>query len=124
MSTQLNCWDKITEFPPMLIRLLAMKGRGHSASVMSDEEIASASGLELADIQDLSRAESWDGFRIGVARRFLRACGADPADPKQRHRVIVFFSRETKFHHLQKNPLWEPRFKPVLLKCLAKKRQT
>ena len=69
-------WSKLDRYPPLVVRLLACKrvpGKGKVA--ITDEEIATRSGLALSEIKSLSWLASWDGVPVSRVRQFSEACG-------------------------------------------------
>lgn len=62
-----------------MCRILA---RDHRQS-MTVDAIASRCGLSNRSVIRLSKLHSWDSVRVGVALRFMSACGVDPLHTKQ-----------------------------------------
>lgn len=104
--------------PPILARLLAKK----DGRVLTDAEIAAASGLSADDIFVFSHRTTWDGIDIVIMRRFLTGCGCDFCDAEQMNRVKQYFrslSRKgpkTSWKYLRMSPGWKPRFEPLLIR--------
>lgn len=81
-----SIWVKLERYPPVLVRLLAVKD---SHSLLSDEEIVARSrgALTLADVKQLSYEALWDDVPVAKMAAFVRACGVDFGD-RQRMRAL------------------------------------
>lgn len=103
----MNIWTKLRKFPPVLIRLMAMRDR----RAMSDAEIVAFSdgNLDLSDVKRLSYLTSWDDVSIRDFRSFVMACNADIGDStlfktlNQRRRG----KRPLNWDHLRKHYQWQ-----------------
>jgi hypothetical protein len=75
----------MAKLPPPLCRAMAISradglkaGRGrHNRLKTIDELLADAQGLSRRTIDRLVWKPDWDGVKIGVASRFIQACGVD-----------------------------------------------
>lgn len=71
-------FDKLAQFPPCIIRLLARKA--HGLRPLTHAEIAKASGLAISSvvrISLLSSPASWDRLTLETIKRFLKGCRVD-----------------------------------------------
>ena len=115
---RLNFWQTSQLVPPILARLLAKKG----SVIMTDSEIAAASGLSADDVFVFSHKTTWDGIDARNMRRFLNGCRCDFCDAKQMNRVKQYFrslSRKgpkTSWKYLRMSPEWKTRFEPLLIR--------
>lgn len=78
--------DYLAGLTPEKVRVLARTDKG--TRLMTNSEIAEASGLAKSTIALLSKAQFWDCFTIAVADAYLKACGVDPSRT-QRHRRML-----------------------------------
>lgn len=89
--------SRFRDFPPCLCRYIARhRGRG-----LSNEDLASRSGLSTATIRKLSRQTSWDGVSVSVALAYAKACGVDFL---RLRRQIDFIKRRKMAHVLRAGP--------------------
>lgn len=62
--------------PPALCRAMSVNcGKGNKPMLRPNEEIVSASGLNLRTICRLNYAKSWKNVRVDVASKFIEGCG-------------------------------------------------
>jgi hypothetical protein len=106
----MSIWDKLAEFPPVLVRLIAKDGR----QAMTDVEIVASSlgKLSLADVRKLSLLTTWDQVTIRETRAFLIACNVNLADRsswRNTHRYV----KNARFQHLRQHREW-PWFRELL----------
>lgn len=85
--------------PPCLCRLFARKQSDRGWVPKSHQDIANDSGLPKSTVADMSRKQSWRGFRIDEADQFSRACGVNLADIYEAPRRLR--SHRTRLQHLQ-----------------------
>lgn len=100
---------KADKLCPPKARLLAYK----NGRLLTDVEIAKASGLSHKTVQRLSGRKSFRGVRIEVVDSFLAACGIDPlrsrAKVAQLTRMTTYKNGFASARHLRatKNtPVW------------------
>jgi hypothetical protein len=55
----------------------------HRNRRLTVEEIANGSGLSVRSVIRISKLKSWDGVRVGVAAKYMAACGVDPFHTKR-----------------------------------------
>jgi len=103
-------WQKLDQYPPVLIRLLARSPEGVA---LTDEQIAR--GFDPALLAWLSVKKSWDDVPVQHVRGFLAACRADFNDRNWVRLNNRYTRRDSKakFTHLLKSPEW-PRFRVLL----------
>ena len=76
-------WAVVEEFPPIFVRLLARErilnanGKTSAVRVLSDEEIAINSGMEIARIKEVSKQYDWNEVEVGEAKQFCLGCNFD-----------------------------------------------
>lgn len=109
----MNPLQRISEFPPILVRLLA-KQRGAAGEALSDQEIAIGSGISLSRVQAISRMESWDSITVGELRSFLKACHFNPLESADRNRLNAYRRKGPKFIYLKRSPHWNDTFLPLI----------
>tara|TARA_B100000989_G_C19491900_1_gene450198 strand:- start:448 stop:765 length:318 start_codon:yes stop_codon:yes gene_type:complete len=105
------------------VRLYAKERSGERMhSVLSDEEIAIRSGLELENIMWISRQVAWDKITVGDAKKFCMGCNFDPFDYKDRNRLSAYTRRGT-YAFLRNSSQWHTTFQP-LIKILQNAQKT
>lgn len=113
-------WSVFDEFPPIFVRLLAReriaseRGGTSAVRVLSDEEIAINSGMELQDIRFLSELAHWDDIAIGTAKQFCRGCNFDLFDWRVRNSAFALAANGS-FAYLRSSPDWAKKYKPMLM---------
>lgn len=70
----------LDQFPPIMVRVMAHTKAGYPFSI---EDIARISGLPLHTVRRVSRLDTWDKIPVGVASKFMKACGLDPCHAKR-----------------------------------------
>ena len=110
-------WEALRQFPPYYVRMLAKQG---FRRVLSDSEIAIASGIDIGRVREIKAMTNWDEVKVGELLRFTSACNFDPFSNRDRERtrkyekicktrnVIPYLSR------LKKSPKWESELLPLL----------
>lgn len=114
-----SAWKLLSEHPPALVRLFARrKVAGKNVVVMSIEEIAIASGIQLKRCIEISNQTSWDGVTIAEAERFIAGCGWDPLSYIDRNRKNAYAracqKTKSKYHYLRKSPYWATELLPLI----------
>jgi hypothetical protein len=103
--------ERVLNFPPVLVRLLARRRYG---APLTTEEIALASGaLSSAEVEAISRETSWRGIRYDDALAFQRGCGIE--FHKSMRRVNDYLAKRPSFQYLRTSPDWESYYKPLLV---------
>lgn len=114
-------WTCFEEFPPIFVRLLAREKvtqtqkATSSVRVLSDEEIAIRSGLNLDQIGKISQKHSWDDVSISMARKFCDGCNFDLFDWQVRNRAFAL-ANGGSFAYLKSSPDWKGKYMPMLRK--------
>lgn len=84
---------------PVDARLFARE----NGMALSSRQLAKRSGLAVKTINKLSRLKSWDAVQVGMADRFLEACGVTD---RNRWRVKHWIARSVRckkgFKHVRK----------------------
>jgi hypothetical protein len=106
--------DKLDNFPPVLVRLLARRklSRGHSEPLTDDEIVERP--LTIAEVCDYSRAVNWNGIPVVKALAFLRGCGLDIDDADAWRRTMTYLSLNPTFNYLRESPQWKEYFLPLI----------
>lgn len=108
-------WSKLDRYPPLVVRLLASKripGKGKLA--LTDEEIASRSGLALSDIKSLSWLASWDTVPMGRVKQFSEACGVYLNSRGSMRTISCYLNNRPSYKYLRKSPMWRDQFQPMI----------
>lgn len=74
-----NLLSRLDKVSPMFCRLIARTRSG--MRMKSNADLAQETGLSRSTIVNLSRRKTWDRVPVGVAARFMDACGVDPWHP-------------------------------------------
>lgn len=127
-----NFWKLIGEYPPPQVRLFAKTpGGGRTASAISDEELAIATGITLARIREINYSPTWDGVTLSEMKAYFVACNFDPTNSVHRRRVEQYYhvcmNRQTRpFLYLRRHPKWESQFLPLvkLLKAMESQKNS
>lgn len=105
------------QYPPILCRLLARKGRGHATIVLSTKEIAQKMRVDEFVVDSLSTNKSWATVPFGLMQQFLQACGIDFCDWKKVKLLNAFYARqacENPWPHLRRSREWLSYYEPML----------
>lgn len=106
-------WQRAENFPPILCRLLARENHGGHPAPMTDEAIASRSGLTIYRVNAISNSLSWADVELHAMRQFLIACELDFCDAKQMKRLTMYM-RRGRLAYLRRSPNWTTQFEPLL----------
>lgn len=128
----LSFWQKSDHFPPILCRLLAKQGGNNGRAFgapISNQEIATATGLTEYQIVTLSAQLDWSGIDLPTMRKFLLACRIDFENVAQMKRAIRYMRGEKvdgvvirpRFSYLRKSPHWKTFYQPLAEKLLSAK---
>lgn len=90
--------QKLNQFPPYLVRLAALKGRGRGARWKSLRDIAKDSGLSTERVSQISFLTSWDSIPAGTIVRFCKGCNVQLDNYRGRDRLIEFLQKSTMVH--------------------------
>lgn len=109
-------WEALRQYPPWYVRLMAKAGR---AAVMSEVDIAIASGIEINRLREIIGGNDYEGVTLGEMRHFFAACKFDPTATRDRNRARNYdFICKTRgalpFRYLRKSPKWESEILPIL----------
>lgn len=74
--------ERINLVPPQRCRLCARKENG--SKLMTNDDIAKASGLARSTVAKLSKLKSWNSVKAETIEAFTRGCGIDPLAPSRR----------------------------------------
>lgn len=117
-----TAWKILSNHPPCLVRLLARRkltATSKQVRALSAQEVAIASGLTMARIQEISPMTSWDQVTVAEAERFVLGCGFDPLSASDRNRKTAYqrsckSSSRAQFSYLRKSPQWKSEFVPLI----------
>ena len=112
--------ERIHNFPPVLVRLLARKRYGPP---LTTEEISKQSpsaegifdGISCAEVEAISKETSWCSIGYYESLAFQRGCGLEFHDNAAVRRVNDYLSRRPTFRYLRASPLWKSYYKPLLV---------
>jgi hypothetical protein len=113
-------WACFDEFPPIFVRLLAREkirnknGKTSAIRVLSDEEIAINSGMDLQDIREISIMHNWLDISVGEAKSFCLGCNFYLFDWQVRNGAYALASNGS-FAYLRSSPDWLKKYKPMLM---------
>ena len=113
-------WAVFEEFPPIFVRLLARErilnanGKTNCRRVLSDEEIAINSEMDVNRVKFLSSKHGWDEVEVGEARRFCQGCNFDLFDWQARNSAYALATNGS-FAYLRSSPDWVKKYKPMLM---------
>ncbi len=101
--------ERFEVFTPLICRLLARKGVRRGVKVLTDEEIARASGLPVYKVHSLSSLPSWYSVDVMTALQFMKGCRVNITDGASYHKHSKYI-RRAKWDYLRKEPDWMERW--------------
>jgi hypothetical protein len=113
MPKRLNFKQRQDRFPPILIRLLTVFGRGRDRYVPDDRELAAACRMTVAALKFVSYSVAWDAVTVAQQRAYLRGCGVD-LESRRCFLRLDWMRTHGHFTHLRKNPLLVAQFEEML----------
>lgn len=117
MPKPLRFKQRLDRYPPILIRLLTTRrSRSTTGSLVwvpTDQQIAEASGLSIAEVKRVGYSTSWDDIPIDSMYRFLMGCDID-LEKRRCFRRLEWMRRHGHFSHLKRSPLWAVQFEEML----------
>ena len=102
--------QRLSDFTPIICRLLARTGKRRAVRVLTDGEIIVRSGLEAHVVWALSWYPTWEGVQIKHAFAYMQGCGIDFMDGRSMDVHSKYMLRDPKFTYLKKHPDWMPRW--------------
>lgn len=108
-------WVKLTEFPPIVCRLLArIPTETGGVRAMTAVEIADRAGISEMEVNSLSWMTSWDSVPVTKVRAFTEACGVDLTS-REKLRVHVAYVRGSgSWKYLKQSPDWRAVYEPMI----------
>lgn len=79
----------LDKFPPVLVRMMARKGKGWGVKQLTLEEIAARGGLPLSAAKRISSLTSWADVTIARAEQFCVGCGVTQKTLSAHRRYLV-----------------------------------
>lgn len=113
MPKPLRYQQRLDRYPPILIRLLVVRGRGASKFVPDDATLATDCGLTMAQFKFVSYSTSWDDITDFLRTCYLRGCGID-LEKRRCFRRLEWMRRHGNFSHLKRSPVWATQFSEQL----------
>lgn len=116
--------DRIQNFPPILLRLLA---RHRYGKPLTTDEIVERSGtmpdvcnlLSAPEVEAISKSTNWKGIGVHECLSFQRGCGIQFDDAKAMHRVNDYLKKLPKmklpFEYLRLSPQWKSYYIPLIV---------
>lgn len=83
-------YEQLAAIPPKRLRLFALKGSNAVQRLKSRADIARDSGLAESTVSKISKLDSWDTMKFETMVAYIKGCGVDPLNLKERKR---FFER-------------------------------
>lgn len=84
---------------------------------LTNREIAIASGIRLARVEQIAGQVTWAAVTLDECERFLAGCNFNPLDFRDRNRHLAYIrsckTTKTKFRYLTTHPAWHTEMKPV-----------
>jgi len=110
--------ERLDRFSPLVCRLLAREGESNkSIRPLTDEAIATASGLPLDVVISMSWRCSWEGVPVDIMLRFSTACGVVMSDRKimAKHLQYLRSPKNKKWSYLKRSSLWDSKWYPMIM---------
>lgn len=108
---------KLDQFPPVLCRMLAGRYDPETAdnwpTPLTDDEIATISGLPVDIVKTVSLYTTWDPVSVGTMRAFIKGCRLDLGNWSAMNRIRRRV-RRGRFGYLRRSPLWPTRFQQLV----------
>lgn len=114
--------ERINNFPPILVRLLARKRYGPP---LTTEEISDRTRnpnaqcqyfLSPAEIEEISKCIDWTRISLLSSLSFQLGCGIEFHDNTAMRRVNDYLTRKPTFRYLRASPLWKSYYLPLLIR--------
>lgn len=105
-------WDRCTQAPPILVRLLARHPRG---APLTNIEIADRSKLSVYEVTTISNCPDWSCADLPAARQFMLGCGIDLASHADWRRIQAYLRSSPTWQYLRKSPHWRSYFQPLMM---------
>ncbi len=105
---------KLALFPPVLVRLLARRGR--YGPPLTTDEIAFRAELAPTLVEVISQQVSWDYILVGQAFAFMRGCLVLLEHPQAFRRISTYLDKRPQFSYLRRSKQWHSYYEPLLLK--------
>ncbi len=115
-----TAWQWLEEFPPIVVRLVARRGRAGNSRWIDSAEIAIESDIPLARVQAIGECFDWTDVTVGEVRRFCAACRFDPTVFRDREaqRIYLYVCMTRKLSqppaYLRRHPAWTAEILPLL----------
>lgn len=109
--------DRLNQFPPYVVRLAALKGRGRGARWKSLRDIARDSGLSTERVSQISFLTHWGTIPAQTIVQFTKGCGVQIDNHRGRDRLVEFIAK-AKMVHLRHDRLTSTQ-RAVLSRLLA-----
>lgn len=108
--------DKLNNFPPIFVRLLARNGRsGNGCRPLTTAHISARSGLPPALVEGLSLTTSWQAVPCCQMLAFTAGCGLPLDHPRTVKRTLDYLRHQPNFDYLYHHPQWRTYYRPMLL---------
>lgn len=105
MPKRLNFRQRMLRYPPVLVRLLTVRGDRWHRWVPTDRQLVESSGLTMAEVKFIGYSLTWD--EVSERRRylFMRACDIDLEETRC-FRRLEWMRVHGGFSHLRKSDQW------------------
>ncbi len=122
MRKSRSFYDLLKLFPPCQVRLLARERYGKP---LTNEQIATASGLSAREVALISQMTSWQDVDVDALQRFTHGCGLDLDKPASVKRKLVYVRGQhytgpnrvpPSYRYLRQSPDWAKFYNPLILK--------
>jgi hypothetical protein len=110
---RLSYEERCRRYPPILVRLLTIRGRGKEQYWPDDREICEDSNLPLKVIKQLSYSLDWVGIDMPTHFAFMKGCAID-LEKRRTFRRLEWMRKSGYFSHLRKSPLWKSKIEEMV----------
>jgi hypothetical protein len=113
MPKRLNFRQRLDRYPPILIRLLATRGRGKAVHMPTDRQLAESCALTMAEFKFVAYSTAWAGPVMAYLDRYLAGCGVNLESRRCFHR-LEWMRRHGHFSAWQKTPALQAQFNELI----------
>jgi hypothetical protein len=90
-------FEQLASIPPKRLRLFALKGPNSMQRLKSRRDIARDGGLAVSTVSKISKLDSWETMPFKTIVAYIRGCGVDPLNLKDRKRYFQRADRKKAY---------------------------
>lgn len=113
MPRPLRYDERLDRYPPILVRLLARRGRGRETWYPDDASLAAVCGLSIARFKFIEWSTDWRDITNGDRRAYFMGCDVN-LENRATLKRLEYMRVRGNFTWLHKSPLWGPQFREMV----------